>query len=48
MDIKKLIEKDVGNNILSIRELKKYLNNQKSDKRKTIRSSIFIDKIKRD
>ena len=48
MDIKKLIEKDVGNNVLSIRELKKYLNNQKSDKKKTIRSSIFIDKIKKD
>lgn len=48
MDIKKLIEKDIGNNILSIRELKKYLNNKKSDKRKTIRSSIFIDKIKKD
>ena len=48
MDIKKLIEKDVGNNVLSIRELKKYLNNQKSDKKKSIRSSIFIDKIKKD
>lgn len=48
MDIKKLIEKDIGNNVLSIRELKKYLNNQKSDKKKSIRSSIFIDKIKKD
>jgi hypothetical protein len=48
MDLKKLIEKDIGNNILSIREFQKHLKNKKNNMKKTIRSSIFIDKIKKD